>query len=91
MITGTLMAVFGEEGHQIRNDSLVNTKSLRHAIQIVKHLKEQRTRLVDRANHRPTLLRQALHQGHALGARSTVQTAVLEKSKSQRDGEGDSD
>lgn len=71
------MAVIREKGHQLLDDSLVNTKSLRQAVQIVKHLKEQGAGLMDGADHCPSFLRQALHQGDALATRCAVQTAVV--------------
>lgn len=40
MVTGTLMTHVSEEGHQLLDHSLVNTESLRHAVQVVKHLKK---------------------------------------------------
>ena len=62
------MSILRQEGHQLLHHALVNTESLRHAVQVVKHLEQQRTRLVDRADHRPSLLRETLHQGDALAA-----------------------
>lgn len=77
MVTGTVVAVFSEEWHQLLHHSLVNTESLRHAVQVVKHLKEQCTWLVNCADHCPALLRQSLHEGHALATRCTVQAAAF--------------
>lgn len=76
VIRRTLVAVVGQEGHQLGHAALVNAEALREAEHLVEHLEEQGTGLVDRADHGPSLLRQTLHQRDALAARGAVQAAV---------------
>lgn len=76
VIVGTLESKFLQMWHQVGNGTLVDTVSRCKDVQVIKHLEDQRRRLVYRAHDRTSIHGQHLQQRHAVRARGTVQTSV---------------
>lgn len=67
----------GQEGHQFAHRSLVHAVAIDDGVELVEHLEDEGTWLMDGADYRVALRRQFLQQSHAGAARGAVQATGI--------------
>lgn len=77
MITGTLESEGAEEGNELFSRTLVNALSFGQGVQMVEHLEQTGTGLMDGTNDCAATAAQGFQQRNTLETRTTVQTTVI--------------